>query len=45
MTIKEIQVRYLRGPCFKNIYSYLAQNKLPSSKAVIRQIEMQAEKL
>ena len=33
MAIKEIQEEYLASPSFKNIYLYLAQNKLPSSKA------------
>ena len=31
--IKEIQAGYLNSPYFRDIYLYLAQNKLPSSKA------------
>ena len=41
--IKEIQAGYLNSPYFKDIYLYLAQNKLPSSKTVIRKVETQAE--
>ena len=41
MTITE----YLTSHYFKNIYLYLAENKLPFSKAVIRQVETQAEKI
>ena len=44
MTVKEIQAGYLHGSNFKDIYLYLAQNKLPSSKAAIRKIEGLAEK-
>ena len=43
-TIKEIQAGYLSTSYFKDIYLYLAQNKLPSSKAVIRKVEALAEK-
>ena len=42
--VKEIQVRYLSSSYFKDIYLYLAQNRLPSSKATIRKVEMLAEK-
>ena len=35
VTIKEIQVGYLVSPYFKDIYMYLAQNKLPSNKTAI----------
>ena len=42
--IKEIQARYLQSSYFKDIYIYLSQNKLPSSKAAIRKIEALAEK-
>ena len=35
VTIKEIQTGYLNRPYFKDIYLYLAQNKLPSSKSAI----------
>ena len=34
-TIKEIQAGYLVSPYFKDIYLYLAQNKLPSTKIAI----------
>ena len=44
MTVKEIQVGYLNSSYFKDIYLYLAQNRLPSSKAAIRKVEMLAEK-
>ena len=42
--IKEIQAEYLTSSHFKNIYLYLSQNKLPTSKAVIRKIETLAER-
>ena len=42
--IKEIQVGYLCIPYFKDLYLYLLQNKLPSSKSVIRKLETLAEK-
>ena len=42
--IKEIQAGYLNSSYFKDIYLYLAQNKLPSSKAGIRKVEALAEK-
>ena len=35
LTIKEIQAGYLNSLYFKDIYLYLARNKLPSSKAGI----------
>ena len=35
VTVKEIQVGYLVSPYFKDIYLYLAQNKLPSTKTAI----------
>ena len=41
--IKEIQAGYLISLYFKDIYLYLAQNKLPSSKAAIRKVEALAE--
>ena len=34
--VKEIQVRYLHSPYFKDIYKYLLQNKLLSSKLAIK---------
>ena len=42
--IKEIQAGYIHSPYFKQLYLYLSQNKLPSSKLVIRKIEALAEK-
>ena len=42
--VKEIQAGYLNSSYFKDIYLYLAQNKLPSSKAVIKKVEALAEK-
>ena len=33
--IKEIKAGYLISPYFKDIYLYLAQNKLPSTKSTI----------
>ena len=35
LTIKEIQAGYLTSPYFKDLYLYLAQNKLPSKKSAI----------
>ena len=42
--IKDIQAGYLVSSYFKDIYLYLAQNKLPSVKSAIRKIEALAEK-
>ena len=42
--IKEIQAGYLCSPYFKDLYFYLSQNKLPSSKLAIRKIETLVEK-
>ena len=39
ITIKDIQAGYLTSSYFKDIYLYLAQNKLPSTKSAIRKIE------
>ena len=35
VTVKEIQAGYLHSSYFKDIYLYLAENKLPSSKTAI----------
>ena len=43
IAIKEIQAGYLVSPYFKDIYLYLAQNKLPSSKTAIWKVETLAE--
>ena len=42
--MKEIQAGYLNSLYFKEIYLYLAHNKLPSSKVGIRKVEALAEK-
>ena len=44
LTIKEIQAGYLNSPYFKDLYLYLSQNKLPSSKGAIRKIEILSER-
>ena len=42
--IKEIQAGYLDSPHFKDIYLYSSQNRLPTSKAAIRKVEMLVER-
>ena len=42
--INEIQAGYLCSPYFKDLYLYLSQNKLLSSKPAIRKIETLAAK-
>ena len=44
LMIKEIQAGYLSSLYFKDIYLYLAHNRLPSKKAAMRRIELLAEK-
>ena len=44
MEIKEIQVGYLYIPYFKDLYLYLSQNKLLSSRSAIRKLETLSEK-
>ena len=44
ITIKEIQVGYLNSSYFKELYPYLAQNRLPSSKSAIHKVETLAER-
>ena len=44
VTIKEIQAGYLNSLYFKDIYLYLAHNKLPSSKVGIQKVEALTEK-
>ena len=34
ITIKEIQAGHLKSPYFKDLYMYLSQNRLPSSKVI-----------
>ena len=43
-TIKEIQAGYLTSPYFKDLYLYLAQNKLPSKRSAICKVETLAER-
>ena len=42
--VKEIQAGYLHNPYFRDIYQYLLQNKLPSSKSAIKKLEALSEK-
>ena len=42
--VQEIQAGCLSSSYFKDIYLYLAQNRLPSSKAAIRKVETLAKK-
>ena len=42
--VKEIQAGYLHSPSFKDIYQYLLQSKLPSSKLAIKKLEALLEK-
>ena len=44
MTSKELHEWYLITPYFRNIYLHLAQHKLPSLKAAIRQVDKEAER-
>ena len=44
LTIKEIQAGYLTSPYFKDLYLYLAQNKLPSKKSTICKVENLVER-
>ena len=44
LTIKEIQAGYLTSPYFKDLYLYLAQNKLPSKKRAICKVENLSER-
>ena len=44
LMIKEIQAGYLSSSYFKDIYLYLAQNRLPAKKAAIKRVEILAEK-
>ena len=45
VTVKEIQAGYLISPYFKDLYLYLAQNKLPSTMTAIRKVSMLAENI
>ena len=44
LTIKEIQAGYLSSLYFKDMYLYLAHNRLPSKKATMKRVELLAEK-
>ena len=44
ITIMEIQAGYLNSPYFIDLYLYLSQNKLPSSKSTMCKIEALSEK-
>ena len=44
LMIKEIQAGYLSSLYFKDIYIYLAHNRLPSKKAAMKRVELLAEK-
>ena len=43
VNIKEIHAGYLHSSYFKDIFLYLSQNKLPSSKAAIKKVEASSE--
>ena len=42
--VKEIQAGYLHSSYFEDVYLYLSQSKLPSSKTAIKRVEALAEK-
>ena len=42
--VKEIQAGYLHSPYFKDLYQYLLQNKLQSSKSTIKKLQAISEK-
>ena len=44
VTVKEIEAGYLSSSYIKDIYLYLAPDKLPSSKAAIRKVETLVER-
>ena len=44
LKIKEIQAGYLSSLYFKDIYIYLAHNRLPSKKTAMKRVELLAEK-
>ena len=45
LTIKEIQAGYLTSPFFKDLYRYLAQNKLPHKKSAMHKVEALIKKI
>ena len=44
LTIKENQAGYLNSPYFKDLYVYLSQNRLTSSKGAMHKIEILSER-
>ena len=44
VTEKKIQAGYLIIPYFKDLYLYLAQNQLPSTKTAVHKVETLAER-
>ena len=44
VTVKQIQAKYLANSYYKDLYLYLAENKLPSTKTAIPKVEILAEK-
>ena len=44
VNVKEIQAGYLNIPYFMDLYLYLAQNKLLSTKTAIQKVEILAER-
>ena len=44
VTGNKTQGRYLISPYFKDLYLYLAQNKLPSTKIAFQKVETLAER-
>ena len=44
VTVKAIQAGYLISSYFKDLYLYLAQNKLPNTKTAVCKVETLAEK-
>ena len=44
LTIEEIQAGYLSSLYFKDIYLYLAHNRLPNKKTAMKRVELLAEK-
>ena len=44
VTVKEMQAGYLISPYFKDLYQYVAQDKLPITKTAIHKVEMLVEK-
>ena len=45
LTIKGIQAGYLTSPFFKDIYQFLAQNKLPSKRNAMCKVEILSERV